>query len=76
MWPYDASQIVESADLVITCGAVWTDYTTVGYSLLLKKEKVSGSWGSKGVCVWGVNVMFGGAHWNGCVVATFQNLQG
>lgn len=34
------AQIVESADVVITCGAVWTDYTTVGYSLLLKGDKM------------------------------------
>ena len=33
-------EVVESSDIVITVGAVWTDYTTVGYSLLLKPEKV------------------------------------
>lgn len=33
-------EIVESADIVITIGAVWTDYSTTGYSLLLKPKKV------------------------------------
>jgi pyruvate decarboxylase len=33
-------ETVEAADIVITIGAVWTDYTTVGYSLLLKRSKV------------------------------------
>lgn len=31
-------QIVESADLVVCCGTVWTDYSTVGYSLLLRPD--------------------------------------
>ena len=40
-WPAVA-EVVESADLVLTIGCVWTDYSTVGYSLLLKPEKVRG----------------------------------
>eukprot|EP00967_Tisochrysis_lutea_P124140 scaffold207344_cov19-Tisochrysis_lutea.AAC.1 len=31
-------QIVESADVVVCCGTVWTDYSTVGYSLLLRPD--------------------------------------
>jgi len=38
-WPC-VCEVVESADVVVTCGAVWTDYTTVGYSLLLKPDKI------------------------------------
>ena len=38
-WPAVA-EVVESADLVVTVGCVWTDYSSVGYSLLLKPEKV------------------------------------
>ncbi|MEW5303176.1 MAG: hypothetical protein WDW36_005894 [Sanguina aurantia] len=34
-----ACEVVESSDVIVTAGAVWTDYTTVGYSLLLKPEK-------------------------------------
>ena len=41
-WPAVA-EVVESAELVLTIGCVWTDYSTVGYSLLLKPEKV-GPW--------------------------------
>lgn len=37
--PY-CCEIVESSDIVLTAGAVWTDYTTVGYSLLLKHDKI------------------------------------
>jgi len=37
-WPAVA-EVVESADLVVTVGCVWTDYSSVGYSLLLKPEK-------------------------------------
>uniref|UniRef100_A0A7S0VED7 pyruvate decarboxylase n=1 Tax=Polytomella parva TaxID=51329 RepID=A0A7S0VED7_9CHLO len=33
-------EMVESADLVVAVGCVWTDYSTVGYSLLLKNEKM------------------------------------
>lgn len=36
-----ACEVVESSDVIVTAGAVWTDYTTVGYSLLLKPSKVS-----------------------------------
>lgn len=32
-------EIVEAADVVVVAGAVWTDYSTVGYSLLMKPEK-------------------------------------
>ena len=32
--------VVESTDLVLTVGCVWTDYSTVGCSLLLRPEKV------------------------------------
>lgn len=35
-----ACEVIESADVVITVGAVWTDYSTVGYSLLLNPNKV------------------------------------
>ena len=42
-WPAVA-EVVESADLVLTVGCVWTDYSTVGYSLLLKPEKVWKVW--------------------------------
>jgi len=38
-WPAVA-EVVESADLVVTVGCVWNDYSTVGYSLLLKPEKM------------------------------------
>ena len=43
-WPAVA-EVVESAELVLTVGCVWTDYSTVGYSLLLKPEKVCVSCG-------------------------------
>ncbi|KAG2499244.1 hypothetical protein HYH03_002823 [Edaphochlamys debaryana] len=33
-------EVVESSDVVISVGAVWTDYSTTGYSLLLKPEKM------------------------------------
>ncbi|GIL99150.1 hypothetical protein Vretimale_4369 [Volvox reticuliferus] len=33
-------EVVESSDVVICVGAVWTDYSTTGYSLLLKPEKM------------------------------------
>lgn len=33
-------QIVESADLVVCCGTIWTDYSTVGYSLLLRPDRM------------------------------------
>ncbi|GLI68837.1 hypothetical protein VaNZ11_013380 [Volvox africanus] len=33
-------EVVESSDVVICVGGVWTDYSTVGYSLLLKPEKM------------------------------------
>ncbi|KAF5833068.1 thiamine diphosphate-binding protein [Dunaliella salina] len=36
-WPC-VCEIVESADLVVCCGTVWTDYSTVGYSLLLRPD--------------------------------------
>ncbi len=50
-------QIVESADLVITLGTVWTDYSTVGYSLLLNPNKVIKVCVCVRVCVWvGVGV--------------------
>jgi TPP-dependent 2-oxoacid decarboxylase len=32
-------EAVEAASHVITCGAVWTDYSSVGYSLLLQRNK-------------------------------------
>eukprot|EP00878_Enallax_costatus_P038422 GHUV01043648.1.p1 GENE.GHUV01043648.1~~GHUV01043648.1.p1 ORF type:complete len:145 (+),score=23.97 GHUV01043648.1:324-758(+) len=32
-------ETVEAADVVISVGCVWTDYSTLGYSLLLKPEK-------------------------------------
>ncbi|MEW5303175.1 MAG: hypothetical protein WDW38_001501 [Sanguina aurantia] len=35
-----ACEVVESSDVIVTAGAVWTDYTTVGYSLLLKPSKM------------------------------------
>ncbi|GAX76913.1 hypothetical protein CEUSTIGMA_g4359.t1 [Chlamydomonas eustigma] len=38
-WPAVA-EIVESADLVLSVGCVWNDYSTVGYSLLLKPERM------------------------------------
>lgn len=31
---------MEASDLVIAVGCIWTDYSTLGYSLLLKPEKV------------------------------------
>lgn len=31
---------MEASDIVIAVGCVWTDYSTLGYSLLLKPEKV------------------------------------
>ncbi|EFJ47109.1 hypothetical protein VOLCADRAFT_105183 [Volvox carteri f. nagariensis] len=33
-------EVVESSDVVICVGGVWTDYSTTGYSLLLKPEKM------------------------------------
>jgi pyruvate decarboxylase len=33
-------ETVEASDIVIAVGCVWTDYSTLGYSLLLKPEKV------------------------------------
>ncbi|GLC35760.1 hypothetical protein PLESTB_000491400 [Pleodorina starrii] len=33
-------EVVESSDVVVCVGGVWTDYSTVGYSLLLKPEKM------------------------------------
>jgi TPP-dependent 2-oxoacid decarboxylase len=32
--------MVESSDMVLLVGAVLTDYSTVGYTLLLSKEKI------------------------------------
>ena len=46
-------EIVESADVVVAVGCVWTDYSTVGYNLLLKPEKVGGrSAVCAGPCGW------------------------
>lgn len=36
--PY-AAEIIESADVAIFAGPIFNDYTTVGYTLLLKREK-------------------------------------
>ncbi|KAG2442996.1 hypothetical protein HYH02_009412 [Chlamydomonas schloesseri] len=33
-------EVVESSDIVVCVGGVWTDYSTAGYSLLLKPEKM------------------------------------
>ena len=41
--------VVESSDLVLTVGCVWTEYSTVGYSLLLEPENVEGVEGVGGV---------------------------
>ncbi|KAF5833071.1 putative pyruvate decarboxylase [Dunaliella salina] len=38
-WPC-VCEIVESADVVVCCGTIWTDYSTVGYSLLLRPDHI------------------------------------
>ena len=39
-----AAEIVESADAYLVAGPTFNDYTTCGWTLLLKSEKVSVSW--------------------------------
>lgn len=34
-------EIVEASDAVVTVGCVWTDMATLGWSTLIKPEKVS-----------------------------------
>ena len=49
------SEVVESCDAYLFAGAINNDYSSVGYSLLIKKEKTIDVRTSL-LCVWGLKI--------------------